>query len=57
LLCDTEKTLCVAYGACDGADAKSANRITYVIDPEGNIAQVYEKVDARKHPETLLEKL
>ena len=57
LLCDTEKTLCVAYGACDGPEAESASRITYVIDPEGKIAQVYDKVDARKHPEALLEKI
>ena len=57
LLCDTEKTLCVANGACAGSGAKSASRITYVIDPDGGIAQVYEKVDARKHPAELLEKL
>ena len=57
LLCDTERTICVAYGACDSSDAKSANRITYVIDPGGVIAQAHAEVDARKQPEELIETL
>ena len=57
LLCDTSRQIGMAYGACDAADAEYANRITYVIDPQGKIDQVYAKVNAAKHPEELLHKL
>ena len=57
LLCDTSRQIGVAYGACDSPDAGYANRITYVIDPEGKIDQVYGKVNAARHPEELLQKL
>jgi peroxiredoxin len=42
------------YGACDSPVAENAPRITYVIDSEGRISQVYGKVSAAKHPEELL---
>ena len=54
LLCDTSREIGMAYGACESPDAGSAKRITYVIDPEGKITQVYGKVTAAKHPEELL---
>lgn len=57
LLCDTERAVCTAYGACGSPSDKSANRHTYVIGPDGLIAQVYDKVNARKHPEQLLASL
>lgn len=47
----------MAYGACASASDKSAKRHTYVIGPDGLITQVHEKVDAGKHPETLLASL
>ena len=54
LLCDTSREIGLLYGACDTPDASSAKRITYVIDPNGNIREVYGKVSAAKHPEELL---
>jgi peroxiredoxin Q/BCP len=54
LLCDTNRELGMAYGACDSPQAGSAKRITYVIDPQGNIVQTFGKVSAAKHPEELL---
>jgi peroxiredoxin Q/BCP len=57
LLCDTERTICVAYGACESSDDQSAKRITYVIGPGGAIAQAHAEVDARKQPEELTETL
>ena len=57
LLCDTERKIGMAYGACDSPDAQYARRISYVISPEGKIAQVYEKVSAATHPEELLKNL
>jgi len=57
LLCDTSREIGMAYGACDSPDDEYAKRITYVIDPEGKIKQVYGKVSAAKHPEELLHTL
>jgi thioredoxin-dependent peroxiredoxin len=54
LLCDTEREIGLAYGACDAKDAGYAKRISYVIDEEGRIAQAHEQVNAREHPEELL---
>ena len=42
------------YGACDDPSAQYARRITYVIDPDGRIAQAIEKVSPREHPEEIL---
>jgi peroxiredoxin Q/BCP len=54
LLCDTDRAIGMAYGACDEPTAQYAKRITYVIDPKGRIAQAIEQVNAREHPEELL---
>ena len=53
-MCDTEKSICVAYGACESVSDERAKRITYVIGPDGNIVQAHETVDAKTHPELLL---
>jgi peroxiredoxin len=45
------------YGACSSKDAKSANRISYLIDGDGKIAKAYAKVDAGRHPEEVLHDL
>ena len=57
LLCDTERTLGVAYGAADAPDAKSARRISYLIGPDGKIEKAFPKVSAGAHPEELLQDL
>ncbi len=44
----------MAYGACDNPNAKSASRISYLIDEQGRIARVYAKVSAREHPSQVL---
>lgn len=54
LLCDTDRRIGMAYGACDEPTDGYARRITYVINPEGRISHAFEKVDAREHPEQLL---
>jgi thioredoxin-dependent peroxiredoxin len=56
LLCDTSREVGLLYGACESPQDESAKRITYVIDPSGNIKEVYGKVSAAKHPEELLHK-
>ena len=57
LLCDTGRTIGVAYGAADSAKDEYARRIAYVIDEEGKIAQAHAKVDASKYPSWQLRNL
>jgi peroxiredoxin Q/BCP len=54
LLCDTERTLGLAYGACDNAKARHAKRISILIDEAGNVARVYDSVNPRDHPAQVL---
>jgi len=54
LLCDTQREMGLAYGACEKPSDAYAQRIAYVIDEEGKIFSVYPKVDARAFPEEVL---
>lgn len=49
LLADTEKTVIAKYGA-EGL----FKRVSYLIDPDGNIAKVYEKVKPEEHAEEVI---
>ena len=57
LLCDTDRTMGLAYGAAGDADASHPARISYLIDPEGKIAKVYGKVVPAEHPDEVLRDL
>lgn len=57
LLCDVDRKLGLAYGACEDADAVFARRISYVIGPDGRIRFAYPTVDARTHPAKVLQDL
>ncbi len=54
LLCDTDRSLGMAYGACDSADAGYANRVSYVIDEEGAVAHALADVDPSTHTDDIL---
>ncbi len=54
LLCDTDRVVGMAYGACDNAKAKTASRISYLIDEQGRIACVYPQVKPGEHPAQVL---
>jgi len=54
LLCDTERKVGLAYGACDSPKAAYAERISYVIDEQGKILRVYPQVDPRIHAAEVL---
>lgn len=45
LLCDTDRAIGLAYGACRSAKDRLAARITYVIGPDGLIEQAVETKD------------
>jgi peroxiredoxin Q/BCP len=50
LLCDTDRSIGVAYGAADSTKDEYARRIAYVIDEEGKVMQAHAKVDAANYP-------
>jgi|HubBroStandDraft_5_1064220.scaffolds.fasta_scaffold104433_3 peroxiredoxin Q/BCP len=54
LLCDTERSVGIAYGACADNKARYASRISFLIDEDGNLARVYEQVNPRDHPAQVL---
>jgi peroxiredoxin len=60
LLSDVDRLVGRAYGVERGPDEPNPlypKRITFIIDPEGVIAQVYEVSDAGAHPAVVLEDL
>jgi peroxiredoxin Q/BCP len=57
LLCDTDRAIGLAYGACDDAKAEYARRISYLIGPDGVVRKAFPKVNAAAHAEELLEAL
>ena len=50
LLCDTDRSLGLAYGAADDAGAATPRRTGVVIDPAGRIARYWPKVSPRDFP-------
>lgn len=57
LLCDVDRTVGRLYGAERGPDEQYPDfpkRITYLIDPNGNVAKAYEVTDAGAHPDEVL---
>lgn len=57
LLCDTTRSIGLAYGACDDPKASSAKRISYLIGPDGTIVKAYPKVNPATHPDEVLQDL
>lgn len=57
LLSDTERKLGLDYGACEDASAGAAQRISYLIGPNGKIVEVYGEVNPERHPGQVLEDL
>ncbi len=51
LLCDPDLKLIKDLGIVNG---KMAKRVTFVIDKEGKIAQIYDKVKPADHPAEVL---
>ena len=57
LLCDTDRKVGIAYGACDDASASTARRVAVIIGPDGIVQRYYPKVDARAFPQQALEEI
>ena len=57
MLCDVDRSVGRAYGAEKGPDEQYPDfpkRVTYLIDPDGVVAQVYEVKDVGAHPDEVL---
>ena len=54
LLCDTERTLGLACGAADDAQASHARRITVVVGPDGKVVRVFDAVKPQEHAREVL---
>jgi len=57
LLCDVDKKIGLAYGAADDASARTARRVSVLIDPQGKVHKVWPKVDVKAHPNDVLESI
>ena len=57
LLCDTDRSMSMAYGAADSADAEYPSRISYLVGPDGRVKKVYGKVKPADHPDEVLNDL
>jgi len=58
LLCDTDRAICVAYGALEGRDAPtSVQRISWLIGPRGEVVKAYSRVEAAAHAAEILRDL
>ncbi len=62
LLADEEKEICTAYGVWQlkknyGREYMGVVRSTFIIDPDGNVVAVWEKVRVKGHVEAVRQKL
>jgi peroxiredoxin Q/BCP len=55
LLADTDQKLIKELGILSSPGGKTAKRVTFVVDKEGKIAKIYEKVNPASHPKEVLE--
>lgn len=59
LLADTEAKLLndLGVGQTDYKGTMYWNRVSFIMNPEGKVVKVYEKVDPEKHPQEVLNDL
>jgi peroxiredoxin len=49
LLCDSDRSVAMAYGAAESADQEKATRISIHVGPDGVVRKTYESFDAAAH--------
>ena len=54
LLCDTGRSVGLAYRACASTTAQFAKRISYLIGPDAKIVRAYDTVKPSQHPAEVL---
>ena len=54
LLCDNDRSVALAYGACQDSKARYPDRVSVLIDERGRVMRVYDHVDPRDHAARVL---
>ena len=54
LLCDTERAMGLAFGACDSTSDGYARRLTFVVAPDGTIEEAIDTKDPGGQADELL---
>ena len=54
LLCDSDRSVALAYGACQDPRARYPDRVSVLIDEQGRVMRVYDQVDPRDHAARVL---
>jgi len=57
LLCDTNRSMGLAYGATDPGETGNARRVGVLVGPDGRIKDWQPKVVAKDYPAQILEKI
>jgi peroxiredoxin len=50
LLCDTDRSVAVAYGAAENKDQERPKRISVLVGPDGKVVKTYATPDGETHP-------
>ncbi len=50
LLCDTDRSVAIAYGAAEDAEQERPKRISVLVGPDGKVVKSYGTPDAEAHP-------
>lgn len=54
ILCDSDHSVAVAYGAAESADQEKPGRLSVLIGPDGKVIKNYQDPDVPTHAETVL---
>jgi peroxiredoxin len=54
LLCDTDRSVAIAYGAAENADQERPKRVSVLVGPDGKVVKTYATPDAEAHPSEAL---
>lgn len=54
ILCDSDHSVAVAYGAAEKADQEKPGRLSVLIGPDGKVIKNYQDPDVPTHAETVL---
>jgi peroxiredoxin Q/BCP len=55
LLADTDMKLIKELGIRSGPNGKTPKRVTFVVDKDGKVAKIYDKVNVSAHPKEVLD--
>jgi peroxiredoxin len=54
LLCDTDRSVAVAYGAAENKEQERPKRISVLVGPGGKVVKTYATPDGETHPAEVL---